>query len=201
MILTNIPFSCLQWVPEQNQYLVYWSSKVYAEDDPGHSGDPSYDQIWAAYTSDFVNFGAPFEYMSFSDHGLIDLTMHKVGEPSTYVRYWKDEIEYKCRGQVSYNGVTGDWQDIGSSTSYVDASDQNEGPLMFQDNLVANRWHVWVDYYNSCQGYQPWQTDNLTQPGFTLGSKTDYPACGVLKHGAVVSATQQQIDQLIAAYP
>lgn len=113
------------WLADQNRFMVYWSSNKFA--DASHSGNPDNDKIYRAYTSDFVTFTSPEVYIDLQTEGVIDLTMHKTAEPNQYVRFFKGESVYKCRGQVSNNGLEGPWENIGSGTEYVDNDNQSEG--------------------------------------------------------------------------
>lgn len=113
------------WDDDKGQFMVYWSSNTYA--DASHSGSPSNDKIWYSYTSDFVSFTDPQIYIDLGNVGVIDLTMHPTGVAGQFVRFFKDESQFKCRGQVSNNGLFGDWEDIGSGTEYVDNNNQSEG--------------------------------------------------------------------------
>lgn len=113
------------WDEEKGQFLVYWSSNTYS--DASHSGDPTNDKIYSSYTSDFKTFTDPQIYIDLGTVGVIDLTMRPTGVDGQYVRFFKDESQYKCRGQVSNNGIFGDWEDIGASDQFVDNNDQSEG--------------------------------------------------------------------------
>jgi hypothetical protein len=122
----------MAWAPEalylsdEDKFMVYWSSNIYS--DASHSGNPDNDKIYYSYTSDFKSFTDPQQYIALPNNvGIIDLTMHPTGVENEYVRFFKDESVSKCRGQVSKNGIFGDWSDIGSSTEYVDNSQQSEG--------------------------------------------------------------------------
>lgn len=114
------------YIAEEDRFMVYWSSNVYS--DASHSGNPDSDKIYYSYTSDFKTFTDPQQYIALPNNvGIIDLTMHPTGVDNEYVRFFKDESVGKCRGQVSTNGIFGDWSDIGSSTEYVDNNSQSEG--------------------------------------------------------------------------
>lgn len=39
--------------PSKNQYMVTFATRIFAASDTNHTGTPSQNQIWAAYTSDF----------------------------------------------------------------------------------------------------------------------------------------------------
>lgn len=122
----------MAWAPEatfianENRFLVYWSSNVYS--DAQHTGNPDSDKIYYSYTSDFKTFTTPELYIALPNNvGIIDLTMHPTGANNQFVRFFKDESANKCRGQVSNDGIFGTWTDIGSSTEFVDNSQQSEG--------------------------------------------------------------------------
>lgn len=192
----------MAWAPEatyiasEDRFLVYWSSNRYA--DASHSGDPDYDKVYYAYTTDFQTFTEPQVYLDLGNNvGVIDLTLHQTGT-NQYVRFFKSEDVYKCRGQVSNEGIFGTWQEIGSSTEYVDNDNQSEACLFFQDNLQSSQWWVWLDQYGrSPAGYYPYTADN----GITAYGYTDHGLTGgmpsLTKHGAVKPLTQSQYDDVL----
>lgn len=112
------------WIPEQSRFMVYWSSNKFA--DASHSGDPDNDKIYRTYTTDFVTFTTPEVYLDLQTEGVIDMTIHKTAEPNQFVRFFKGESVFKCRGQVSNDGLEGPWNNIGAADQYVD-SDISEG--------------------------------------------------------------------------
>lgn len=122
---------------------------------------------------------------------------------STYVRFFKEEDTQHVHGQISTGGLFGTWNPIGSNTDWVDANDQTEGPLLFKDNLVANKYHIWVDRYGNtnCQGYVPYETNSISGGAYTPSSTAGLPACGTLKQGRVIPITAAQRSKLLSVYP
>ncbi|PWN39801.1 hypothetical protein IE81DRAFT_338323 [Ceraceosorus guamensis] len=195
----------MAWAPEavwdaaKSQFLVYWSSNRYA--DAQHTGEPDYDKIYTSYTSDFKTFTSPELYLDRGNNiGVIDMTIHSTNNPSNaneYVRFFKEENVYKCRGQVSTSGVQGPWEDIGASNQYVDNDNQSEACLFFQDNIDVNKWWIFLDQYGrNPAGYYPYTADNgITKYGYTdRGVTGAFPP--LLKHGVVKPLTQAQYDDV-----
>ena len=94
------------WAPEAyydetiGAYVVFWASKLYAENDPGHTGN-TYNKMLYATTRDFVTFSEP---QIWQDQGMsrIDSTMIKAGD--VYHRFTKDEGRRRHRMQRHHPG-------------------------------------------------------------------------------------------------
>ncbi|TKY90005.1 hypothetical protein EX895_001303 [Sporisorium graminicola] len=189
------------WLEDEQRFLVYWSSSKYS--DASHTGDTDYDKIYSSYTTDFVTFTDPEVFMDLGNNvGVIDLTIGRgpVDGVNQYVRFFKDESVYKVRGQVSYTGINGPWQDIGSSTEFVDNDNQAEAPIFFQDN-TSGKWYVFLDQYGrNPAGYWPYSADNgIAEYGYTgLGFPQGMPTN--LKHGSIKPLTQAQYDEINSAW-
>ncbi|HYQ33912.1 MAG TPA: immunoglobulin-like domain-containing protein, partial [Lapillicoccus sp.] len=92
-VLVSPPTAGNTWAPEAywddelQQYVVFWASKLYAENDPGHTGS-TYNKMLYATTRDFVTFS---EAKIWQDIGSsrIDSTVIKEGD--SYYRFTKDE--------------------------------------------------------------------------------------------------------------
>ncbi|CAO1633129.1 unnamed protein product [Sympodiomycopsis kandeliae] len=182
------------WLAEQNRFMVYWSSNKFT--DAQHSGNPDNDKIYRAYTTDFKTFTTPEVYIDLKTEGVIDLTIHKTAEPNQYVRFFKGESVFKCRGQVSNDGLDGTWTNIGNGVQYTDEKDQSEACLFFKSN-TEDLWYVFLDQYGkNPPGYYPYKaTNGITNYGYeSLGFPQGMPT--MLKHGVVKPLTQAQYDDV-----
>ncbi|KAJ7633967.1 hypothetical protein B0H17DRAFT_1164143 [Mycena rosella] len=154
------------WDPTMKKFVVYWASNIYAASDTAHTGT-TYSRILFATTTDFVTFSAAQVWI---DPGvsIIDTTVAKTG------------------GQVVQERATslfGAWQSVTKGIGQAMFGDV-EGPLVFLSNVFAGVWHVWVDDI-SPQGYQPFETSNITSGVWTYSTGYALPADP--RHGTVFS--------------
>ncbi|HEV3364399.1 MAG TPA: LamG-like jellyroll fold domain-containing protein, partial [Acidimicrobiia bacterium] len=200
------------WAPEAywdeslGSYVVFWASKLYAEDDPDHTGS-TYNRMLFATTRDFVTFSEP---KIWQDRGesRIDSTVIKEGD--TYYRFTKDEggggtgcsdiIQEKASsltavdlpGKPSWSFQTGC---IGrrAGTSAV------EGPTVFKRNPgdpSPYKYFLFVDEYGG-RGYIPLGTDDLEKPDWKVPSSFRLPSSP--RHGTVIPVTRTELDRLYDA--
>ena len=66
---------------------MFWASKLYAEDDPDHTGN-AYNRMLYATTRDFVTFS---EAKIWQDRGESRIDSTVIKENDTYYRFTKDE--------------------------------------------------------------------------------------------------------------
>lgn len=213
-VLVSPPTAGNTWAPEAywdedlQQYVVFWASKLYAEDDPGHTGN-TYNRMLYATTRDFVTFS---EARTWQDIGSsrIDSTVIKEGE--TYYRFTKDEgagttgcsdIIQEKNDSLTEPDLVGSkawaFQDgcIGADagTSAV------EGPTVFKRNpgdTTGGQYYLFVDEYGG-RGYIPLTTNDLESPNWQVPSDYKLPASP--RHGTVLPVTQAELDALRADLP
>ncbi len=81
------------WAPEahwddtRGEYVLYWASKLYADDDPDHTAS-THNRMMYATTKDFRTFSTP-KVWNDPGYSVIDSTVLK--HKGTYHRYTKDE--------------------------------------------------------------------------------------------------------------
>lgn len=101
------------WAPEAywdrtiNAYVVFWASKLYAANDPDHTGD-SYNRMLYATTTDFRTFSTPKVWLD-PGYSVIDSTV--VEQDGWYYRFTKDEREQHpglAVRQVHHRGAVAD---------------------------------------------------------------------------------------------
>ncbi|MFE0794970.1 family 43 glycosylhydrolase [Streptomyces mutabilis] len=188
------------WDDELDAYVVFWASKLYADDDPDHTGS-TYNKMLYATTKDFRTFSEP-KVWNDPGYSVIDSTV--VEHEGTYYRYTKDERD-PSSGSPCSKFITGEKSASLTDTSYDFVSDcigrgameRGEGPTVFKSN-TEEKWYLFVDEYGG-RGYLPFETTDLDSGEWT--PSTDYQLPASPRHGTVIPVTQAEYDRLLAAYP
>ncbi|MFH8939420.1 family 43 glycosylhydrolase [Streptomyces griseosporeus] len=194
------------WAPEAywdaglGAYVVFWASKLYAADDPDHTGS-TYNRMLYATTKDFRTFSEP-KVWDDPGYSVIDSTV--VAHDGTYYRYTKDERDPGSAGPCS-KFITAEKSTSLTSTSYdfvadcigSGALDRGEGPTVFRSN-TEEKWYLFIDEYGG-RGYVPFETTDLDSGKWTPSVNYQLPASP--RHGTVLPVTQEEYDRLLAAYP
>ncbi|MFF4395532.1 family 43 glycosylhydrolase [Streptomyces sp. NPDC001480] len=194
------------WAPEAywddslGEYVVFWASKLYADDDPDHTGS-TYNKMLYATTKDFRTFSAP-KVWDDPGYSVIDSTVVKYKD--TYYRYTKDERDPSSSSPCS-KFITGEKSTSLTSTKYDFVSDcigsgsieRGEGPTVFKSN-TEKKWYLFIDEYG-LRGYVPFETTDLDSGKWTMSKDYQLPASP--RHGTVMPVTQAEYDRLLAAYP
>lgn len=213
-VLVSPPTAGNTWAPEAywdedlQQYVVFWASKLYAEDDPGHTGG-TYNRMLYATTRDFVTFS---EAKVWQDIGSsrIDSTVIKEGE--TYYRFTKDEGAGStgCSDIIQEKNDSLTEPDLVGSKAWAfqdgcigrDAGTSAvEGPTVFKRNpgdTSGGQYYLFVDEYGG-RGYIPLTTDDLENPDWKVPADYRLPASP--RHGTVLPVTQAELDALRADLP
>ncbi|WP_458243021.1 family 43 glycosylhydrolase [Streptomyces sp. MAI_2237] len=194
------------WAPEAywddslGEYVVFWASKLYADDDPEHTGD-QYNRMMYATTKDFRTFSAP-KVWDDPGYSVIDSTVVKYKD--TYYRYTKDERNPSSDSPCS-KFITAEKSTSLTSARYDFVSDcigsgsiaRGEGPTVFRSN-TEKKWYLFIDEYGE-RGYVPFETTDLDSGKWTMSKDYQLPASP--RHGTVMPVTQAEYDRLLAAYP
>ncbi|MGR6969657.1 family 43 glycosylhydrolase [Streptomyces cynarae] len=194
------------WAPEAywddslGEYVVFWASKLYADDDPDHTGS-TYNKMLYATTKDFRTFSPP-KVWDDPGYSVIDSTVVKYKD--TYYRYTKDERDPSSSSPCS-KFITAEKSTSLTSTKYdfvadcigSDAMDRGEGPTVFKSN-TEKKWYLFIDEYGG-RGYVPFETTDLDSGKWTPSTNYQLPASP--RHGTVLPVTQAEYDRLLAAYP
>ncbi|MFF5845681.1 family 43 glycosylhydrolase [Streptomyces massasporeus] len=188
------------WDDELDSYVVFWASKLYADDDPDHKGD-TYNKMLYATTKDFRTFSEP-KVWNDPGYSVIDSTVVK--DKDEYYRYTKDERDPGSAGPCS-KFITGEKSTSLTSTTYdfvadcigKGAMDRGEGPTVFKSN-TEKKWYLFIDEYGG-RGYVPFETTDLASGKWTPSTNYQLPASP--RHGTVLPVTQREYDRLLAAYP
>jgi hypothetical protein len=153
------------WAPEAfyddalGAYVVFWASKLYAADDPDHSGS-SYNRMMYATTQDFRTFSQARVWYD-PGYSVIDSTV--LEHNGTYYRYTKDERSGATCGKyitshTSTSLTSTNWR-LQAECIGQGAISRGEGPLVFKSN-TEDRWYQFIDEYGG-RGYVPFETTDL----------------------------------------
>ncbi|MER6133332.1 family 43 glycosylhydrolase [Streptomyces sp. NPDC001815] len=188
------------WDDKLGEFVVFWASKLYADDDPDHTGS-TYNRMMFATTKDFRTFSEP-KVWDDPGYSVIDSTV--VQHKGTYYRYTKDERDPTSSSPCS-KFVTAEKSTSLTDTSYDFVSDcigsgsidRGEGPTVFRSN-TEKKWYLFIDEYGG-RGYVPFETTDLDSGKWTMSKDYQLPASP--RHGTVMPVTQAEYDRLLAAYP
>ncbi|RVX42031.1 glycosyl hydrolase family 43 [Nonomuraea polychroma] len=193
------------WAPEAyydetlGAYVVFWASKLYAADDPNHTGN-TYNRMMYATTRDFRTFSEPKVWVD-PGYSVIDSTVIKHG--GTYYRYTKDERNNSSTtpcskfilAETSTSLLNTKW-DFLSECIGKGAMSQGEGPTIFKSN-DQEKWYLFIDEFGG-RGYIPFESTNLASGTWTPSANYSLPARP--RHGTVIGVTQAEYDRLLRAY-
>lgn len=193
------------WAPEAfyddslGAYVVFWASKLYAPDDPDHTGT-TYNRMMYATTQDFRSFSAPQVWQD-PGYSVIDSTVTKVG--GTYYRFTKDERSNQP-GSPCGKFITAETSTSLTSTSWDFLSEcigqgtisQGEGPLVFRSN-TEQKWYLFVDEFGG-RGYVPFESTDLSTGQWAPSPQSSLPASP--RHGTVLPVTAAEYERLSQAY-
>jgi hypothetical protein len=225
-IKVSSDFAGNTWAPEAfydeeaGEYVVYWASALYGSTDTtGRDIGTSYQRMMYATTRDFVTFSEPQPWIDVkrgTGRGMIDATVVKDGD--TFYRMVKDEASMTPRQERSTDlraTVTGSlptttstpgWQlvkekvGVGQPNPWGGTFTNGEGPTIFADNEVADRWYLFIDQpsYHGGRGYLAFRTDDIASGDWTSVPDADLPSSP--RHGTVIPVTQAELDAMRAAY-
>lgn len=197
------------WAPEAywddnlQQYVVFWASKLYAENDPGHTGS-TYNRMLYATTRDFVTFGEP---QIWQDRGESRIDSTVIKESDTYYRFTKDEggggtgcsdIVQESSASLTAVDLPGApaWTMLDSCIGRDAGTSAVEGPTVFKANpgdTSGSAYYLFVDEYGD-RGYIPLGTDDLANPNWQVPASYRLPASP--RHGTVIPVTKSELEAL-----
>lgn len=186
------------WAPEAywdsrlGRFVVFWASKLYADDDPEHTGS-TYNKMMYATTKDFRTFSAP-KVWNDPGYSVIDSTV--VEHRGTYYRYTKDERDPNSSSPCA-KFITGERSRTLTDTSYDFVSDcigsgamsRGEGPTVFKSN-TEEKWYLFIDEYGG-RGYLPFETTDLASGRWTPSENYELPTSP--RHGTVMPVDEEGV--------
>jgi hypothetical protein len=195
--------------PHSGQYLVFWASTVYSEDDSEHRG-PSYHRMYCATTTDFCTFSDARLWL---DKGwpVIDSTV--VEHEGWFYRFTKDErspgtpdapdakfvFVERSRDLASphYELVA---QGVGRGVDGVPGLAHAEGPIVLPAP-DGGGWLLLLDEFEG-RGYVPFRAERLDSPLWLPVGDAD--VCLLppgLRHGSVLPLTGEECAKLRSLIP
>ncbi|UJW30650.1 glycoside hydrolase family 43 protein [Saccharothrix sp. AJ9571] len=189
--LVSPPTAGNTWAPEAywnaatGSYVVFWASKLYAENDPQHLGD-SYNRMMYATTTDFVHFS---EARVWNDPGYSVIDSTVIAADGVYHRFTKDERNPSSSTPCSKFVLQESSADLlAPSWDFVadcigkGAISRGEGPTVFKAN-TGDKWYLFIDEFGG-RGYVPFETTDLTSGTWTMSPAFDLPTSP--RHGIVL---------------
>lgn len=182
----------MAWAPEvtidpaTGEHVVFWSSTLFAADDPRHEAE-SYSRILMSRTTDFVAFG-PAEILIDAGRDVIDTAI--VQTDGAVIRIGKNaEL-----GAESW----GVFQEVGSGLRSHDfrvvargiGADVHRGveaPVIVEDPRRRGSWYLLLDQYSDApQGYFALETHDLASGDWTPVPAERVRIPPATKHGTVL---------------
>ncbi|MFT7838475.1 LamG-like jellyroll fold domain-containing protein [Saccharothrix sp. BKS2] len=194
------------WAPEAyydesiGAYVVFWASKLYAVDDPQHTGN-TYNKMLYATTRDFRTFTEPEVWVD-PGYSVIDSTVIRHG--AEFYRFTKDERNNTSTTPCS-KFILAEKSTRLRDTSYDFVADcigkgsinQGEGPTVFKSN-TEDRWYLFIDEFGG-RGYVPFETTDLASGQWRPATGYELPSRP--RHGTVLPVTKAELDRVRAAHP
>jgi hypothetical protein len=194
------------WAPEAHYdekigaYVVYWASKIYADNDPNHAGG-THNKMMYSTTRDFRTFS---EAKVWNDPGdsVIDSTVIKEGD--TYYRFTKDEARVSGCLDIMQEKSTDllavdlpatnprNWSLMANCIGKNAGTGGVEGPTVFKSN-TEEKYYLFVDEFGG-RGYIPLESTSLENPNWKLSSNYELPRAP--RHGTVLPVTKSELDRL-----
>lgn len=193
--------------PQQGAFVVYWSSKLFADSDTAHADETVYDRILWGATTDFTQ--QTYEYGGvFVDTGgnTIDTTMVQRSLPDgskrTY-RITKDNsfgrgIFMESTDAQKWWLPAAEWTTVQTRIGADYVSDGNpggvEGPAVFASNHEGT-WYLFVDVIPSV-GYRPMISHDLDS-GWEYLTSHDFELTPHTKHGGVLQLKRGEYERIV----
>ncbi|MFW2514697.1 family 43 glycosylhydrolase, partial [Demequina sp. SO4-13] len=201
------------WAPEAyyddsiGEYVVFWASKLYPEDDPDRTTSPPNEMLYST-TRDFVNFSEPQGWQT----GISRIDSSVLEVDGTYHRFTKDEgagttgcsdIIHEYSDEL--RAPLDDWSMLASCIGRDAGTSAVEGPSIFKSNpgdVNGDKYYLFVDEYGG-RGYVPLETADITNPDWQISDEYDLPASP--RHGTVFPVTAEELsslrEQIVTADP
>jgi hypothetical protein len=186
------------WDPEQDAFLVHWSSTLY--DNAQHEGQ-SHNRIMYATTRDFREFSEPRVWI---DRGWSTIDTTVIKHQGLYYRFLKDErsrtsglpLGKSIFSETSPSLTEADWEPLAEGIGLGPIS-QGEGPLVYKSN-TEDKWFLWIDEFTAERRYVPFETTDLAGGQWTPSSDFRLPPDPC--HGVVLPVTAEEYERLSSAW-
>ena len=185
------------WVPDyygegQGAFVVYWSSRIFSDNDPNHSGDSQSNIYWGVttdFTQETYEYGG--EMLNGGSAGWIDTNILQDGDKTYHIT--------KNHAESIIMEVTEDerWWEPGTQWTRVQSQigvskfGNTEGPATYKDN-TKDRWYLLID----TNGYRQMYSDDLEKGWEYLDESVEADLPPIIRHGGVLSLTKAQYDAI-----
>ncbi|CAI6338032.1 unnamed protein product [Periconia digitata] len=193
------------WAPEAHydpsigEYVVYWASSIYAENDPNHTGS-TYHRMLFATTRDFVTFS---ETSVWQDAGMSRIDSTVLEDGATFYRFTKDEgasgtgcADIIQERSDSLRSPLSSWTQVTACIGNRAGTSAVEGPTAFKSNpgdVNGEKYYLFVDEYGG-RGYIPLETTDIANPNWQVSGSYQLPSSP--RHGTVIPVTAQELANL-----
>ncbi|MFB9787720.1 family 43 glycosylhydrolase [Microbacterium testaceum] len=197
------------WAPEAywdeslGEYVVFWASKIYPENDPNHTSNVANSMLYAT-TRDFVTFSDTKVWQG--GMSRIDSTVIKAN--GVYQRFTKDEgagttgcSDIIQESSPVLTAPLDQWKLVTSCIGKNAGTQAVEGPSIFKSNpgdVNGDKYYLFVDEYGG-RGYIPLATTDIANPDWKVPASYRLP--GSPRHGTVMPVTQAELTALRANLP
>ena len=183
------------------EYVIFWSSTIPKKDDKLH-------RVYFTTTKDFVNFEKAKIWIELKNQNgnlisVIDADVIKVGD--MYYRFIKNESHEAHKEGMPKTGryvimeksndLFGDWEEISSKMSQIKYV---EGPAIFKMNN-KEKWILFLDSFTR-SGYFPLVSKDLDSGIFRKVNSNRYSLPSVMRHGSVISLTEDEYKAVTNRY-
>ena len=192
------------WAPEAyydetlGQYVVFWASKIYAADDPNHTGNVPNSMMYAT-TRDFVTFSEPQVWQG----GISRIDSTVIKADGVYQRFTKDEgagttgcSDIIQESSPVLTAPLSGWQAVTSCIGRNAGTGAVEGPSVFKANpgdVNGEKYYLFVDEYGG-RGYIPLATTDIASPDWKVPASYQLPRSP--RHGTVMPVTAAELAAL-----
>lgn len=212
------------WIPELDQYMVYWATTSSQDDHNPQAADPT--NVYYSLTRDFVTFSTPVKWID-RPQSVIDTTMIRA-EDGWYYRVSGDTylgiertknplaVTEVADGQgYIVDGSDDEWTFVGYFGDLVGNSNWTgallEGPELFRYNMDDIQqtadgkpmpYGLMWDQYSVGAGYLPFRSADLGSVDTADWVQADNVNFGALKkrHGTILPITHAEYEAIVAAY-
>lgn len=184
--------------PDTGDRIVFWSSRLFADDDVDHAGS-SVNRILYARTRDFVDFSPADVLVDLGDRVVIDTAM--IIEGGRVHRFHKDELHGPDSRAVWSDAGSGLFADDFEITGVRLAGDEYaegglEAPIVIKDRH-RDRWYLFLDQYkHQPQGYFVLQSDDLDSGLWEPVPADEVHIAPATKHGTILGLHRHEWDRL-----
>ncbi|MFB3978823.1 family 43 glycosylhydrolase [Microbacterium proteolyticum] len=180
------------------EYVVFWASKIYPEDDPNHTANVPNSMMYAT-TRDFVTFSEPQVWQG----GISRIDSTVIKADGVYQRFTKDEgagttgcSDIIQESSPVLTAPLKDWTQVTACIGKNAGTGAVEGPSIFTSNpgdVNGDKYYLFVDEYGG-RGYIPLATTDIANPNWQVPANYELPSSP--RHGTVIPVTAAELAAL-----